>query len=67
MASTFGGLILLSCHLIWLANFTHVQQQIGKAQICLVYINENLQKEIALSPMDLELNKAKVTLMMDRG
>ena len=30
-------------------------------------ISSNLQEEIALSPMDLELNKAKVTLMMDGG
>jgi hypothetical protein len=42
---------------------------IGKAQIRLGkrIIRSNLQKEIALSPMDLELNKAKVTLMMDGG
>jgi hypothetical protein len=40
---------------------------IGKAQIGLgkKIINANLQKEIFLSPMDLELNKAKVTLTMD--
>jgi hypothetical protein len=42
---------------------------IGKAQIGLgkTIISVNLQKEIALSPMDLELNKAKVTLMMGGG
>jgi hypothetical protein len=61
--------MLLSHCLIWLEKFTHVEQQIGKAQIGLrkKIINENLKKEIALSPMDLELNNAKVTLMMDRG
>jgi hypothetical protein len=42
---------------------------IGKAQIRLgkTIISLNLQKEIALSPMDLELNKAKLTLVMDGG
>jgi hypothetical protein len=52
-----------------LENFTDAEQEIGKAQIALgkKITNENLQKEISLSPMDLELNKAKVTLMMDGG
>jgi hypothetical protein len=61
-------LMSLSRHFIWLENFTHVEQQIGKAQTPLgkKIINENLQKEIALSPMDLELNKAKVTPMIDK-
>jgi hypothetical protein len=69
MASTFGGLMSLSRRSIWLDNFTDVEQEIGKAQIALgkKIIKENLQEEISLSPMDLELNKAKVTLMMDGG
>jgi hypothetical protein len=69
MASTFGGLISVSRRSIWLDNFTDVEQEIGKAQIALgkKIIKENLQEEISLSPMDLELNKAKVTLMMDGG
>jgi hypothetical protein len=69
MASTFGGLMLLSRRSIWLDNFTDVEQEIGKAQIALgkKIIKENLQEEISLSPMDLELNKAKMTLMMDGG
>jgi hypothetical protein len=52
-----------------LENFTDIEQEIGKAQIALgkKFIKENLQEEISLSPMDLELNKAKVTLMMDGG
>jgi hypothetical protein len=52
-----------------LDNFTDVEQEIGKAQIALgkKIIKENLQEEILLSPMDLELKKAKVTLMMDGG
>jgi hypothetical protein len=69
MASTFGGLMSLSRRSIWLDNFTDVEQEIGKAQIALgkKIIKENLQEEISLSPMDLELNKAKVTLLMDGG
>jgi hypothetical protein len=69
MASTFGGLMSLSRRSIWLDNFTDVEQEIGKAQIALgkKIIKENLQEEISLSPMDLELNKAKVTLMLDGG
>jgi hypothetical protein len=69
MASTFGGLMSLSRRSIWLDNFTDVEQEIGNAQIALGknIIKENLQEEIALSPMDLERNKAKVTLMMDGG
>jgi hypothetical protein len=69
MASTFGGLMLLSRRSIWLDNFTDVEQEIGKAQIALgkEIIKGNLQEDISLSPMDLELNKAKVTLMMDGG
>jgi hypothetical protein len=62
-------LMSLSRRSIWLDNFTDVEQEIGKAQIALgkKIIKENLQEEILLSPMDLELNKAKVTLMMDGG
>ncbi len=69
MASTFGGLTLLSRQSIWQYNFSKVEQMIGKAQIRLgkKIISSNLQKEIALSPIDLELNKAKLTLMMDGG
>jgi hypothetical protein len=35
MASTFGGLTLLSRRSIWLDNFSDVEQMIGKTQICL--------------------------------
>jgi hypothetical protein len=63
MASRFSGLTPLSRRLIWMENFTEVEQMIGKAQISLgkTIISANLQKEIALSPMDLELNKAQFT------
>jgi hypothetical protein len=59
----------LSRRSIWLDNFTDVEQEIGKARIALgkKIIKENLQEEISLSSMDLELNKAKVALMMDGG
>jgi hypothetical protein len=69
MASTFGGSMSLYRRSVWLENFTDVEQEIGKAQIALgkKIIKENLQKEISLSPIDQELNKAKVTLMMDGG
>jgi hypothetical protein len=33
MASTFGGLTLLSRQSIWQYNFSKVEQMIGKAQI----------------------------------
>jgi hypothetical protein len=59
MASTFKGLMsLLNCS-IWNNNFKDVEQMIGKAQICL---DQNLQNQIAVSPMDLTLNRAKVML-----
>jgi hypothetical protein len=69
MASTSGRLTSLSHSSIWLENFTNVEQMIGKAQIGLgkKIINVSLQKETSLSPMDLELNKAKATLIMDGG
>jgi hypothetical protein len=69
MASTFGGLMLLSNGSIWNNHFTEVEILIGKAQIRLgnFFIKHNLQNEIAVSPMDLTLNRAKVTLMMNGG
>jgi hypothetical protein len=50
-------------------HFTEVEILTGKAPICLCkfFIKHNLQNEIAFSPMDLTLNRAKVTLMMDGG
>jgi hypothetical protein len=69
MASTFAGVMSLSNRSIWLNNFTHVEQMIGMTQIRIgkEIIHTNLQNEIAASPMDLTLNKAKVTLMIDGG
>lgn len=69
MASTFGGVLSLSNRSIWVNNFTDVEVMIGKSEIHLdkKIINQNLQNEIAVSPMDLTLKKAKVTLMMDGG
>jgi hypothetical protein len=69
MASTFGGLLSISHWLIWIDCFTKVEELIGKAQIRLgeEILKQNLDEEISLSPMNAELNRAKVTLMMDEG
>jgi hypothetical protein len=49
--------------------FAIVEELLGKFQIWLGknIIAENLKNEIALSPMNDELKKAKLTLMMDGG
>jgi hypothetical protein len=54
---------------IWIKCFTQVEELIATAQISLGkrIIEENLKKEIALSPMNKELQQAKLTLMMDGG
>jgi hypothetical protein len=69
MASTFGGLLSISKRSIWMVCSTIVEELLGKFQIWLGknIIAENLKNEIALSPMNDELKKAKLTLMMDGG
>jgi hypothetical protein len=69
MASTFGGVLSISKRSIWIKCFTQVEEMIAKSQIVLGrrIIAENLSKEIALSPMNEELQQAKLTLMMDGG
>jgi hypothetical protein len=69
MASTFCGLLSISKRSIWMMCFTIVEELIGKFQIWLGknIIVENLKNEIALSPMNNELKKAKLTLLMDGG
>jgi hypothetical protein len=69
MASTFGGLLLVSKRSIWIECFSMVEQLIGKYQIALGkrIIEQNLRDEIALSLMKDDLQKAKLTLLMDRG
>jgi hypothetical protein len=69
MASTFGRLLSISKQSIWMMCFTIVEELIGKFQIWLGknIIAENLKNEIALSPMNDELKKAKLTLLRDRG
>jgi hypothetical protein len=49
--------------------FTIVEEILGKFQIWLgkKIMAKNLKNEIALSPMNDELKKAKLTLMMDGG
>ena len=69
MASTFAGLMSVSRRSIWHHNFTQVEELIGIAQIRVGkdIIDKNLRDEIALSPLDIELNRAKVPLLMDGG
>jgi hypothetical protein len=69
MTSTFGGLLSISKRSIWMVCFTIVEELLGKFQIWLGknIIAENLKNEIAQSPMNDELKKAKLTLMMDGG
>ncbi len=64
MASTFGGVLSLSNRSIWANNFTDVEVTIGKSEIHLgtKIINQNLQNEIAVSPMDLTLKVVNVFL-----
>jgi hypothetical protein len=53
----------------WNRCFTTVEEQIGKAIILLgeIIIKKNLENEIAESPRDSVLKKAKLTLMTDGG
>jgi hypothetical protein len=70
MTSTFGGLLSISKRSIWIWCFSKVEQLIAKYQISLgkPIVAENLKKkEIALSPMNEDLQRAKVTFMMDGG
>ena len=69
MATTFGGLLLVSRRSIWMECFSKVEQLIGKFQIALgkKIVAKNLRDEIALSPMNDDLQKAQLTLLMDGG
>jgi hypothetical protein len=69
MASTFGSLISISRRSIWNRCFTQVEELIGKREIILgeEIMQENLHEEIALSPMNLSLNKAMLTYLVDGG
>ena len=69
MEPTFGCLLLVSKRSIWIECFSKVEQLMGKYQIALGkrIIAQNLRYEIALSPMNNELQKAKLTLLMDGG
>ena len=69
MASTFSGVMALCRPSMWRKCFSIIEQMIGKAEILLgkEIIRRNLENEIALSPIDPVLNKAKVTLLMDGG
>jgi hypothetical protein len=69
MACTFGGLLSISKQSIWMMCFTIVEELVGNFHIVLGknIIAENLENEIALSPMNHDLKKAKLRLMMDGG
>jgi hypothetical protein len=69
MASTFGGVLLLSRRAIWTDNFMQVEELIGKAHLRLgkKIIDQNLQDKVKVSPMEPMLNCVKVTLIMDGG
>jgi hypothetical protein len=65
MGSTFGRLLSISKQWIWMMCFTIVEEPSGKFQIWLGknIIAENLKNEIALSPMNNDLKKAKLMLL----
>jgi hypothetical protein len=69
MASTFCGVMSVSRRSGWNRCFTSVEEQLGKAIILLGerIIKKNLENEIAVSPWDTDLEKAKLTFMMDGG
>jgi hypothetical protein len=69
MASTFCRVMSISRRSGWNRCFTTVEEQLGKAIILLGerIMKKNLEKEIAESPWDAVLEKAKLTFMMDGG
>jgi hypothetical protein len=69
MASTFGGVLAVSRRSLWTTEFTKVEEIIGKAEIMLgeKIIRKNLQDEIDLSPMNEEVMRRMLVLMMDGG
>jgi hypothetical protein len=64
MTSTFMGVLSISRRSIWKDCFTKVEELIGKAQILLgeKILSDNLREEIALSPMNTTINRAKVSI-----
>jgi hypothetical protein len=69
MASTFCGVMSVLRRPGWNRSFTTVEEQLGKAIILLRerIMKKNLENEIAESPWDTVLEKAKLTFMMDGG
>jgi hypothetical protein len=69
MACTFCGILPVLRRSGWNRCFTTVEEQLGKAIILLGerIMKKNLENEIAESPWDSVLEKAKLTLMMDGG
>jgi hypothetical protein len=60
MASTFGGLLSISKWAIWIRCFSQVEELLAKFQILLgkKLVANNLKNEIALNPMNEDLQKA---------
>jgi hypothetical protein len=55
---------------IWHNRLTTVEEMIGKAEIIRgkqILKQENMQAEIDVSPIDFELNRKKIALLMDGG
>jgi hypothetical protein len=69
MASTFCGVMSILRRLGWNRCLTRVEEQIAKAIILHRerIMKHNLEYEIAVSPWNTVLDKAKLTLMMDGG
>jgi hypothetical protein len=69
MSSMFCGIMSVLRRSGWNRCFTTVEEQLGKAIILLgeQIMKNNLKSEIAESPWDTVLKKAKLTFMMDGG
>ena len=69
MAATFCCVLSLSLRSTWKTTFTQVEELIAKFQIRLgkKLLNDNLQEEIRLSPMNEKLHRNMLALMMNRG
>ena len=69
MAATFCCVLSLSLRSTWKTTFTQVEELIAKFQIRLgkKLLNDNLQEEIRLSPMNEKLHRHMLALMMDGG
>jgi hypothetical protein len=69
MAATFGGIMSLTRRSIWQNSFSALEQLLGTYQIQLgqEIVEQNLRDEISMSPMNADLRRYMITLMMDGG